>query len=447
MCEAGATFCRGPGMSAATTIFALSSGRPPAAVAVVRLSGPQAGAVAATLAGACPPPRLATLRTLRDPASGDELDRALLLFFPGPASATGEDVLEVHLHGGRAVVARVLGVLARLPGLCPAEPGGFTRRAHANGKMDLSEVEGLADLVAAESEAQRRQALAQASGALSRQVAGWRGRIIRALAFAEAGLDFSDEGDVAADVAIRIAADVDPLLGELRRVLADAARGERVRDGLVVALAGPPNAGKSTLLNRLAGREAAIVSPLPGTTRDVVEVHLELAGQAVTLLDTAGLRPTDDPVEAEGVRRARARAEAADLVLWLSEEALSPPPGLEGALCLRTKSDTAKAPAPPGWLAISAATDAGMSDLIARLEAEAEQHIGGEPALVTRERQRRALETAIAALERALAAPAGREELQAEDLRLAARALDRLIGKVDVEDVLDALFRTFCIGK
>lgn len=433
-------------MPAADTIFALSSGRPPAAVAVVRISGPRAAAVAGALAGHCPPPRQASLRTLREPGSHEVLDRALVLFFPGPRSATGEDIVELHLHGGRAVLARMLRTLGDMPGLRPAEPGEFTRRAHANGKLDLAEVEGLADLVAAETEAQRRQALAQASGALSQRVSGWRGRIVRALAFAEAGLDFADEGDVAADVASRIEAEIAPLVIELSQVLADAARGERVRDGLVVALCGPPNAGKSTLLNRLAGREVAIVSPSPGTTRDVLEVHLELAGQAVTLLDTAGLRETSEPVEREGVRRALARAEAADLVLWLSDTSAEPPPTMSGALRLRSKAD-ASGDAPPGWLAVSAATGRGLPELLAGIEAEAARIAGGEPALVTRARQRLALVAAAEALERALAPHAGREELQAEELRLAARALDRLIGKVDVEDVLDALFSTFCIGK
>ncbi len=434
-------------MPAPDTIFALSSGRPPAAVAVLRISGPRAGEVATLLAGSPPFPRAASVRTLRDPASQDVLDRALTLFFPAPRSATGEDVLELHLHGGRAAVARGLRVLADLPGLRPAAPREFTRRAHANGKLDLAEVEGLADLVAAESEAQRRQALAQASGALSRRVVAWRSRIVRALAFAEAGLDFADEGDVADDVAAGIAGEVTPLLAELREVLADAARGERVRDGVVMALAGPPNAGKSTLLNHLAGRDAAIVSPVPGTTRDVVEVHLELAGQAVTLLDTAGLRETIDPVETEGVRRALARAEAADLVLWLSDTAELPPPALSGAVCLLSKADLDVSPAPVGWLAISVATGRGLPELVARLEAAAGRWAGGEPALVTRERQRLALAAAASALANALAPHAGREELQAEELRLAAHALDRLIGKVDVEDVLDSLFSTFCIGK
>ncbi|OYX14432.1 MAG: tRNA uridine-5-carboxymethylaminomethyl(34) synthesis GTPase MnmE [Rhizobiales bacterium 32-66-8] len=440
---------------ASDTIFALSSGRLPSGVAVVRISGPQAGAAAMTLAGSVPPARHARFNVLRAP-DGAALDRGLMLFFPGPASATGEDTLELHLHGGRAVVAAVLRTLGGFAGLRPAEPGEFTRRAHANGKMDLAEVEGLADLIAAETEAQRRQALALASGQLSRTVAGWRARLIRALALVEATVDFSDEGDVPEELTAPAMREVELLRGELRAALADADRGERVRDGLAIAIAGPPNAGKSTLLNRLAGREAAIVSHVPGTTRDILEVHLDLAGQAVTLIDTAGLRETTDEVEAEGVRRAKLRAASADLVLWLASDGTLPPPDLAHALRVRTKCDLdggGEAPRGEGQdapLAISAATGAGLEALIQKIAAQAETLSGGEPALITRARQRHALEEAGVHLDRALtAAAAGAigEEFLAEDLRLAARALDAVVGRVDVEDVLDALFRTFCIGK
>lgn len=432
----------------AETVFALSSGRLPSGVAVVRLSGPQAGTALEALAGELPPPRLARYRVLRDPVSGEMLDRALVLFFPGPNSVTGEDVAELHLHGGRAVVAGVLEALSRLPGLQPAEPGAFTRRAHANGKMDLAEVEGLADLIAAETQAQRRQALAQASGALSRRVEGWREGLVSALALVEASIDFSDEGDVPEDLTRQANAWITPLLAEILAALADAGRGERVRDGLVVAIAGRPNAGKSTLLNRLAGREAAIVSDIPGTTRDVLEVHLELAGQAVTLLDTAGLRETADVVEAEGVRRALKRAEMADLVLWLSPEKELPPDNLGTALKVRSKCDDGHDSSTGiAWLPLSATTGAGMEVLLRAIEQHASTLAGGEPALITRERQRLALEKAALHLQRATREFAGLEELRAEELRLAARALDRTIGRVDVEDVLDTLFSTFCIGK
>lgn len=428
-------------MGSHETIFALSSGRPPAGLAVVRVSGPQAGGVAARMAGRVPAPRRATRATLRDEA-GAPLDDALVLFFPAPGSATGEDVLEFHLHGGRAVVAAVLAVLARQPGLRLAEPGEFTRRAHANGKMDLSEAEGLGDLIAAETEAQRRQAMAQAAGALSRRVEGWRARLVRALMLVEAGVDFSDEGDVPDSLLAPARAEAAALAGELTDAIAQGRRGERVREGLTVAIAGPPNAGKSTLLNCLAGREAAIVSAIPGTTRDLVEVHLDIGGQAVTLIDTAGLRETADEIEAEGVRRARARAAAADLVLWLSAEGAPPPSDLAGAVQVRSKCDLGEGGA---GLPISAATGQGIEALVALISARAESLVGGEPALVTRARQREALEGALAHLHRAEVTQA--DELLAEDLRLAARALDRVVGRVDVEDVLDALFRSFCIGK
>ncbi|MEW6122844.1 MAG: tRNA uridine-5-carboxymethylaminomethyl(34) synthesis GTPase MnmE [Pseudomonadota bacterium] len=434
-------------MACYETIYALSSGHPPAGIAVLRISGPRAQDAAHSLAGRLPPPRRASLALLRA-ADGQPLDRAMMLFFPGPASATGEDVVELHLHGGRAVVSAVLAALGAMEGLRLAAPGEFTRRAHAAGKMDLAEVEGLADLIDAETEGQRRQALALASGALSRRVEGWRGRLVRALMLVEAGVDFADEGDVPDALLAPARTEAGLLLAELDAALADAARGERVRDGLAVAIAGPPNAGKSTLLNRLAGREAAIVSHIPGTTRDILEVHLDLAGQAVTLIDTAGLRETDDEIEAEGIRRARARAASADLVLWLSPEGAPPPADLPHALPVRTKADLLAAEgagANGGALAVSARTGAGLDALVARLTARAEALSGREPALVTRARQRTALADARGHLARALEATA--EELFAEDLRLAARSLDAVVGRVDVEDVLDALFRTFCIGK
>lgn len=434
----------------AQTIFALSSGRPPSGIAVVRVSGREAPAAARALCGTLPPPRRARYGTVRAPATGEELDRGLLLFFPAPHSATGEDLVELHLHGGRAVVAAVLKALAGLPDLRPAAAGEFTRRAHANGKMDLAEVEGLADLIAAETEAQRRQALALASGLLSRRVSQWRESLVGALALVEAAMDFSDEGDVPEDLAARALAIIRPLAQDIGAALKDAERGERVRDGLVVAIAGPPNAGKSTLLNHLAGREAAIVSEVPGTTRDILEVHLDLAGQAVTLLDTAGLRESADRVEREGVRRALARAQTADLVLWLAEDGTEPPASLAGAVKVRSKADLPArsiAAAERGGLHLSTHTGAGVDELVGLLERSAEELVGGEPALVTRARQRRALEAASAHLLKACGSFGDQEELRAEELRLAARALDQVVGRVDVEDVLDALFGAFCIGK
>lgn len=299
------------------TIFALSSGRPPAAVAVVRISGPHAGTALRALTGKLPAPRQAALVRVRDPQSGEAIDQALALWFPGPASETGEDVAELQIHGGRAVIAATLGALGKIAGLRPAAAGEFARRAFENGKLDLTAVEGLADLVMAETEGQRRQALRQLTGALGRRAEEWRRTLIEALALVEAGIDFADEADVPKDLIEPALALVRRLGDEIAAVLAEPSRGERLREGLTVAIAGPPNAGKSSLLNRIARREAAIVSPHAGTTRDVIEVHLDLDGWPVTLLDTAGIRATGDPVEMEGVRRARARAAAADVVLWV----------------------------------------------------------------------------------------------------------------------------------
>src|SRR3974390_1744275 len=299
------------------TIFALSSGRPPAAIGVVRISGPRAGDALRALTGKLPSPRAAELVRVRDAASSDVIDHALAVWFPAPHSETGEDVAELQLHGGRAVIAAPLAALCRVEGLRPAEPGEFTRRAFENGKLDLTAVEGLADLVMAETEGQRRQAFRQMKGLLGERAETWRQTLIQALALVEARIDFSDETDVPENLvepALRL---VRELEGDIAAVLRDGAGGERLREGLVVAIAGPPNAGKSTVLNRIARRAAARVAPYAGTTRDVIEVHLDLGGLPVTLLDTAGIRDTDDPVEMEGVRRARERAAGADLVLWV----------------------------------------------------------------------------------------------------------------------------------
>jgi tRNA modification GTPase len=445
------------------TIFALSSGRPPAAIAVVRVSGPAAGQALIALGTAkLPEPRKAALRRLRVPGSGALLDEALVLWLPGPNTETGEDMAELHLHGGRAIIAAVQHELARLPGFRLAEPGEFTRRAFEAGRMDLTAVEGLGDLIFAETEAQRAQAMRQFQGLLGQRAENWRQRLIGALALVEARIDFSDEADVPEDLISPARHAARELLDEIEKTIADEHRGERLREGLVVAIAGPPNAGKSSLLNRLARREAAIVSPYAGTTRDVIEVHLDLGGYPVTLLDTAGVRESEDPVEQEGVRRARERAAAADLVLWVEDATglsgagvgLEPRNDLKESWLVRNKVDQFDSPPKqPGESAqrfeISALTGAGVDRLVVALtEFAREIFDGGEPALVTRQRHRDMLTEVAAALGRALAAGSdGELELIAEELRIAARALGRLTGRVDVEDVLDVIFRDFCIGK
>src|SRR5882724_7213984 len=312
------------------TIFALSSGRPPNAISVVRVSGAHAGPILTSLAGKIPPPRRATRALIRD-VNQQPIDDAVVLWFPGPKSATGEDVAEFHVHGGRAVLAALFAALSKLENVRAAEPGEFTRRAFENGKLDLTEAEGLDDLIHADTDRQRRQALRQLRGLLGDRARDWRAQIIEAQALIEAGIDFSDEGDVPAELIAPVLVRIKTLLGEIQSVLGAGGRSERLRDGLVVAIAGPPNVGKSTLMNQLARREVAIVSPHAGTTRDVIEVQLDLDGYPVTVIDTAGIRETDDPVEQEGVRRARNRAEEADLVLWLLEEGTPTPQAPGGA--------------------------------------------------------------------------------------------------------------------
>ena len=439
--------------AASTTIVALASGALPAAIAVVRLSGPATGGLVAAAAGGLPAPRRASLRLIRDPADGRPLDRGLVLWLPGPGSPTGEDAAEFHVHGGRAVVAAVIAALTAQPGVRLAEPGEFARRAFAAGRLDLAALEGLADLVAAETEAQRAQALAHSEGLLGGRVEAWRTGLVAARALVEAALDFSDEDDVAEDAAAVARGEAAALRDALAAALADADRGERLREGFQVALLGPPNAGKSSLLNALARREVAIVTAEPGTTRDVIEVHLDLDGLPVVVADTAGLREADGIVEREGIRRAVARGRAADLVLWLDPaDAPAPPPAdLAGELgdrllVLRAKADLAAAVA--AALSVSAATGEGVAALVERIAAAARAGFGaGEPALVVRARQREAVTAALAALDRALADPQLPAELFAEELRAAGDALSRVVGRIGVEDVLDRLFSSFCIGK
>jgi tRNA modification GTPase len=454
------------------TIFALSSGRPPSAISIVRVSGPQAAAVLTLLAGKIPVPRMATRVLLRD-RHRQPIDDAVILWFPGPASATGEDVAEFHVHGGRAVLAMLFAALSDCDRVRAAEPGEFTRRAFENGKLDLTEAEGLDDLIHADTDRQRRQALRQLKGLLGDKARDWRAQIIEASALIEAGIDFSDEADVPAELIAPALKKIKALLGEIQHVLAAQGHGERLREGLVVAIAGPPNVGKSTLMNQLARREVAIVSPHAGTTRDVIEVQLDLDGYPVTVIDTAGIRETDDPVEQEGVRRARARAAEADLVLWLVEarHQKSLDQGAVPAWVVRNKIDldTAESEAAgprldagdPGQPAavlgqtqrhadfeISASRGDGVLQLIAALIVFAQNYFGaGEGGLISRERQRKLLQETALSLQRSLSAVQEGEELAAEDLRMAARSLGRLLGRVDVEDVLDVIFREFCIGK
>jgi len=446
------------GSHAHPTIFALSSGRLPAAIAVVRISGAGTRAALETLMVTLPEPRRAGLRKLRHPQTKDVLDEALVLWFPGPKTETGEDMAELHLHGGRAVVAAVLDMLARVPGLRSAEAGEFTRRAFMNGQLDLTAVEGLADLVFAETEAQRAQAMRQFQGQLGGRAESWRQRLIGALALIEARIDFSDEADVPEDLIGPALHAARELFEEIDKTLRDEHRGERLREGLVVAIAGPPNAGKSSLLNRLARREAAIVSPHAGTTRDVIEVHLDLGGYPVTLLDTAGIRESDDPVEREGVRRARARAAAADLVLWVEEagrELGRHSNELKNQWYIHNKIDLFRIDSGSKQsveliqvFEISAIMGTGTDRLVCALADFARDTFSsGEPILVTRQRHRDMLQEVLSALGRALAVGQSGEELVAEELRLAARALGRLTGRVEVEDILDVIFRDFCIGK
>jgi tRNA modification GTPase len=443
------------------TIFALSSGRPPAAIAVVRISGSRAGAALEALIGRVPQPRHARLARVRDPQTRELIDEALALWFPAPNSETGEDVAELQVHGGRAVIAAVLSALGKLPGLRPAERGEFTRRAFENGRIDLTAAEGLADLVAADTQAQRRQGFAQLKGLLGSRAESWRERLIEALAMVEAGIDFSDEADVSPRVTAEAMSIVKPLATEIEAAL--AAKGERLREGLRVAIAGPPNAGKSTLFNRIARREAAIVSPYPGTTRDVLELHMDLEGYPVTILDTAGIRPTDDPIEQEGVRRATEQAGNADLALWVMDATSSAGASVDGICQANTtfwrvvnKMDLVADPAatradyrghdPVHF--VSSVTGSGVEELLAALARFAENTLSLEPAIVTRQRHRAHLQDTLSALKEAQAvAWTGRDELVAEHLRLGTRALGQLLGRVDVEDVLDVIFRDFCIGK
>ena len=422
---------------------------------MVRVSGPLAGKVVTDLAGKLPSPRVATHTLLRD-VGQRPIDDAVVLWFPAPASATGEDVAEFHVHGGRAVLAALFAALAGFEDVRPAEPGEFTRRAFENGKLDLTEAEGLDDLIHADTDRQRRQALRQLKGLLGDKARDWRARIIEAAALIEAGIDFSDEGDVPAELIAPALQRIEALLAEIQHALAAEGRSERMRDGLVVAIAGPPNVGKSTLMNQLARREVAIVSPHAGTTRDIIEVQLDLDGYPVTVIDTAGIRETDDPVEQEGVRRARARAADADLVLWLadsprgaiSHDGAAPVWTVRNKIDLDVSSRPLAEAAGKGDFQISASRGDGVPELIAALVGFAQNYFGSsEGGLIGRQRQRQLLQETAASLQRCIDVVGKGEELAAEELRAAAYSLGRLLGRVDVEDILDVIFREFCVGK
>ncbi|MHA1517321.1 MAG: tRNA uridine-5-carboxymethylaminomethyl(34) synthesis GTPase MnmE [Alphaproteobacteria bacterium] len=435
----------------AGTIVAPASGAGPSAVAVIRISGPNTRTVVEALAGSVPEPRQASLRKIGDPL----IDKGLLLWFPAPCSFTGEDMAELQIHGSRAVMQAVVEAVLEVDGTRLAEPGEFARRAFENGKLDLTEVEGLADLVNAETDAQRRQALAQSEGSLRRLYEGWRGELVKAQGLMEAGLDFADEADVAADVSAKVAAMVALLMSSIEAHLADRS-GEVVRDGFRVVIAGAPNAGKSSLMNALAKRDVAIVSEEAGTTRDVIEVHLDLGGLSVIVADTAGIRSGISPVETEGIRRALARAEDADLVLWVIDgrnPVFGPPETLAGKSSLRVlnKADIASELAPIDAaelpLRLSAKTGEGLDALIAALEEAAHEWIGASAQVpITRARHRTELVSTRDALKRFLSHDLG-PELAAEELRLAATHLGRLTGTIGVEEVLGAIFAEFCIGK
>jgi tRNA modification GTPase len=438
------------GDAARDTIFALASGRVRAAISVIRISGPQARAIAMALAGRVPPARRATLARLRDPQSDETLDHALVLFFDGAASEIGEDGLELHLHGSLAVVDAVLEVLGRQPGARPAEPGEFARRAFARGKLDLTQLEALADLIEAETAWQRRQAQRQLSGAMRAAIAPWRAALIAAAAETETAIDFAEDVGLDASVHRRVAGLIAPLRTELREELARAPSAERVREGVQIVIAGPPNAGKSSLLNALVQREAAIVSTEAGTTRDPIEVHLNLGGCLASLVDTAGLRDSGDTIEQIGIARARARADKADLVLWLADPADAPPRFDAPVWRLAAKADLRVPPAATAddALPISATTGLNLDRLLERLVTFAQdQASAGLSGLLVRARHRNACAVALEALDQIATTPDLPVELMAEELRRARFALDRLIGAVDVEDILGDVFSRFCIGK
>ncbi|MGH6658667.1 MAG: tRNA uridine-5-carboxymethylaminomethyl(34) synthesis GTPase MnmE [Sphingomicrobium sp.] len=422
------------------TIFALSSGRPPAAIAVIRVSGPLAHAAGEQLAGSLPEARTAAVRELRDQASDELLDEALVLPFTAPASSTGEDIVEFHCHGGRSVIDAVLGALSRIDGLRAAVPGEFTRRAFENGRIDLTEAEGLADLLEAETETQRRAALALADGSLKRQIAAWQERVLALSATAERAIDYADDDDM--PVSAAFFSDALALAGELGSWL-ERPRLEPLKDGIRIVAAGPPNAGKSSLINALVGIDRAIVSEVPGTTRDHIDVPLSLGGIPILLTDTAGLRESDEEVEAIGIERARALAGSADILLWLGPPGDAPDhPRL---VLLHPKADLGVGGSGGDLLAVSALTGAGLDKLQERMAVLAAQFVPGEDAIALNRRQAGLIAEAYVALRDA--ARSDDLVILAEGLRAARQVFDRITGRSGVEDLLDALFARFCLGK
>lgn len=429
------------------TIFALASGVARSAVAIIRLSGPQVKTCLMGLIGSVPPPRRAVLRQLR--SDDGPIDQALVLYFPSPQSFTGEDIAEFQVHGSPAVVSCLLSALSCFPECRLAEAGEFSRRALLNGKMDLAHIEGLIDLIDSETQMQRKQALRQMQGYLSDTIAQWRRSLLQVMALVESQIDFSDEEDVSSVDLQQIVTRIHDLISSLQQALAQSDQGIRLREGLLIIVAGPPNAGKSSLVNYLARKDVAIVSPIAGTTRDLIEVPLQLDGFPITLIDTAGLRESHDLIEQEGVKRALARAQQADLGLWLTapDQDDRPPAGPDWIL-VRTKADL-MTQSDLDLLPISVHSGLGLDDLLTRLKEEAARRFGSGESLVTRERQRQAIEAAVQSLFRSLdrLKDGSSLELAAEDLRLAGRCLGSVIGVVGVEAMLDSLFAEFCIGK
>ena len=430
------------------TIVALSSGNLPSGVAVIRVSGPSCAVIASLMGNGLPKPRNIALKNIVNPQTQEELDRGLLLWFPGPTSFTGEDCLELHLHGGRAVVEAVLDALCTFDDVRLAEAGEFSRRAFENGKLDLTEIEGIADLVSSETEAQRKQALAQSRGDLRNIYDDWRKRLVHMRAMIEAELDFSEEEDIPEEISKEGFAQVVALKNEIKTYLEDDRAGEIIRDGFKIALMGKPNAGKSSLLNALAKRDVAIVTNEPGTTRDILDVHLDLNGYAVIVSDTAGLRESDSIVEVEGVRRAQLRGSEADLVIWLTdiddiEEA--PELNFEDILYIKSKDDNHLF---DNKMSISTLTDKGLDGLLDLIKERIVGKLNNrETGLISRVRYREALSDCVTHLDFVLENQVSDIELKAETLRHASDCIGRITGKIDVEDLLDVIFSEFCVGK